>query len=214
MQKSRNTFSKKTYFPTHVFQVDVESPETLNGGLIQAIYAEREIDNEGISRSNLKELGGWHSHNKLHLSEPFEGLEKHIRDAGQKISKEMGYNENFDLQVGTMWSVINPPGGANRAHVHPDCILSGVYYVQAPKDSGSIEFVDPRTANLMKQPHYAPNQKRLKECWSKVRFTPTAGRMLIFPAWLYHSVEPNMTQEGGDAANRIVIAFNLNQKKK
>ena len=66
----------------------------------------------------------------------------------------------------------------------------------------------------MNQPTYVPNQRRPKDCWTKVNFTPTPGKMIIFPSWLYHAVNPNMSTEEGDAANRIIISFNLNQRKK
>nr|WP_234170434.1 TIGR02466 family protein [Ruegeria pomeroyi] len=61
---------------------------------------------------------------------------------------------------------------------------------------------------------FQPNKKRSRENWTKVRFTPVAGRMIIFPAWLYHAVDPNETKETGDAGNRVIISFNLNQVKK
>ena len=73
-----------------------------------------------------------------------------------------------------MWSIINPPGSANRAHIHPGCTWSGVYYIQAPEGCGNIEFIDPRTENLMHQPRYVPNKKRPKHCWTKVNLTPEA----------------------------------------
>jgi uncharacterized protein (TIGR02466 family) len=32
-----------------------------------------------------------------------------------------------------MWANINPPGGYNRAHTHPNSLWSGVYYVKDSK---------------------------------------------------------------------------------
>jgi len=125
------------------------------------------------------------------------------------MSSELSYSANHAMK----WSIINPPGSSNRAHVHPGCMWSGVYYIQAPKGAGDIEFIEPRTAHLMNQPKYRPNAKRPKECWTKVRFTPKPGRMLLFPSWLYHGVDPNMSKEAGRAGHRIIISFNLNQQK-
>lgn len=214
MAKSENIFSKKNYFPTMVFSLDVANPEDLNDRLKKAIYAERDADQEGISRSNFKGLGGWHSQNNLHKKKEYKELVGHIGEATTKISDELGYAKSHELSIGTMWSIINPPGSSNRAHIHPGCIWSGVYYIQAPENSGNIEFTDPRTMVLMNQPKFIPNQRRPKDCWTKVNFTPVPGKMLIFPAWLYHSVNPNMSTEEGDDANRIIISFNLNQTKK
>ena len=133
------------YFPTLVFSLDIPDSELLNAHLTGAIYAERERDGTGVSKSNLPELGGWHSHVKLHRDAAFAGLVEHVDNAAEMMCRELGYHRSYRLNIGTMWSIVNPPGGLNRAHIHPGCIWSGVYYVQAPKNSGRIEFIDPRT---------------------------------------------------------------------
>lgn len=206
-------FYKRTYFPTIVFQIDLPDSPKLNEHLLKTIYAERDHDRKGIARSNIPELGGWHSHNNLHKDAKYAGLVDNIGTATAQMCDEMGYDPARKLSIGTMWSIINPPGATNRAHVHPGCLWSGVYYIQAPEDCGRIEFTEPRTVHLMNQPRYKPNSKRKREHWTKVRFMPKPGRMIVFPSWLYHAVDPNMTKEEGDAANRVIISFNLNQVK-
>ncbi len=110
-----------------------------------------------------------------------------------------------------MWSIVNGPGSVNKAHIHPGSLWSGVYYIQTPQSSGDIEFTDPRTVNIMHQPTLEPNKRRPAESWTKVRFTPKAGRMLLFPSWLYHSVGPNLSSQPGDQSDRVIISFNLSQ---
>jgi uncharacterized protein (TIGR02466 family) len=214
MNSPIGSFTKKTYFPTQIFQIELADAAALNTHLIDAIYAERDRDMKGISRSNYTELGGWHSHNDLHKSADYKPLVDAIGDATERMSADLGYNSRFQMTIGTMWSIINPPGSANRAHVHPGCLWSGVYYIHAPKGAGHIEFIEPRTAHLMNQPRYAPNAPRPKECWTKVRFEPVPGRMIIFPSWLYHAVDPNMSKEEGRKGHRVIISFNLNQTKR
>lgn len=206
-------FTKRSYFPTLIFQIDLSSPEEFNKKLLDAIYAEQKHDQKGIERSNIPTLGGWHSHNELHKASEFAEMTKFIDTATAMISVDQGYNEKYTIKIGTMWSIINPPGSANRAHVHPGCIWSGVYYIQAPKGAGNIEFIEPRTAHLMNQPRYKPNTKRSKENWTKVRFDPVPGRMIIFPSWLYHAVDNNTSKDEGAKAHRVIISFNLNQVK-
>ena len=213
MTKTPSSFAKQTFFPTHVFKMVVDDAEALNRQLLKTIYAERDKDRKGISRSNFTGLGGWHSKNFLHQAPEYADLVEWISIASRKLSSELGYAKGHKLKIGTMWSIINPPGSSNRSHIHPGCLWSGVYYIQAPKGSGDIEFTDSRTAHMMNQPKFIPNTKRKKECWTKVKFAPEAGKMLIFPSWLYHSVEPNMSKETGDEGNRIIISFNLNQRK-
>ena len=169
-------------------------------------------DTEGIERSNFASLGSWHSHINLHKSPAYKPLVDLIGSAGDQISNKLGYREDYSLKIGSMWSIINPPGCYNRAHIHPGSHWSGVYYVQTPEASGKIEFTDPRTQNLINQPKYLANTKRPRQCWSNVNFTPTAGRMMIFPSWLYHSVYPNLSEESGKDADRVIISFNLTQR--
>jgi len=202
------------YFPTLVFSLEVPDSELLNARLIKAIYAERERDESGVRKSNFPELGGWHSHVKLHRDATFAGLVQHVDAAAAKMNRELGYHRSYRLKIGTMWSIVNPPGGLNRAHIHPGCIWSGVYYVQAPRNSGRIEFIDPRTQNLMSGVKYITGAKRPRDCWKKVRYKPLAGRMLIFPAWLYHSVGPNRSRAKGKDADRIIVSFNLSQQRR
>ena len=202
------------YFPTLIFSLDVPDSETLNAHLIEAIYAERERDSKGVRKSNFPELGGWHSHVKLHRDVTFAGLVEHVDAVSAMMCRNLGYHTSYRLRIGTMWSIINPPGGASRAHVHPGCIWSGVYYVQAPRNSGRIEFIDPRTHNLMNAVKYLPGAKRPRSCRTRVKRKPVAGRMLVFPSWLFHSVAPNRSKAKGKAADRIIVSFNLSQQRR
>ena len=203
--------TKRSYFPTIVFQIDLPAPEALNARLLDLIYTEQERDQKGIARSNIPALGGWHSHTDLHKSSDFAEVTALIHAATARLSDDQGYNDRYAMKIGTMWSIINPPGSQNRAHVHPGCLWSGVYYIQAPDGSGDIEFFEPRTAHLMNQPRYRPNAKRARENWTKARFSPVPGRMIIFPSWLYHAVDTNMAGAAGRDGHRVIISFNINQ---
>jgi len=208
---SQDSFSGELYFPTMVFNIACSGHAALNDYLLSLIYAERERDQKGIERSNFRKLGGWHSHNNLHRDEAYKPLTDRVHQAGRRISSQLGYQPSKRLQIGTMWSIINPPGSSNKSHIHPGSHWSGVYYVQAPKNAGDIEFTDPRTSHVMNQPSFEPNKQRSKENWTKVRFTPKAGKMLLFPSWLYHGVDPNMSNETDADGERIIISFNLSQ---
>ncbi len=210
---ARLKMERQSYFPTLVFRFELPEAQSLNARLLPLIYAEREKDLKGIERSNFRELGGWHSHNDLHKSPKYSELTDRINAAADLMSIDLGYHKSYSLRIGTMWSIINPPGSFNRAHIHPGCIWSGVYYVQAPEHSGKIAFTDPRTENLMQKPKFIPNKKQPKYCWSKVNFTPVAGIMLIFPSWLYHSVHPNLSEKNEGECERIIVSFNLSQRK-
>jgi len=206
-------FVRHIYFPTMVFQYDIENSEHLNKTLLDLTYAERDT---GIAnnKSNTAGLGSWHSATALHKNSAYEPLLTEVNGALSRISEELNYATDQILNVTSMWSIINPPGNGNRAHIHPGSLWSCVYYVQASDSGGKIEFIDPRTVLIMNQPKYEVKKKRPRECWTKVTFKPVAGRMLIFPAWLYHGVDPNLSKKSGRAGDRVIISFNINQVKK
>jgi uncharacterized protein (TIGR02466 family) len=207
-------FVRTNYFPTMIYQYDVEDSQALNRTLLDLTYAERERDQAGVNKSNTAELGSWHSATNLHKKPEYGPLLTEIDSALSRISEELRYAKDQVLKITTMWSIINPPGNGNRAHVHPNSLWSGVYYVQAPEGAGQIEFVDPRTIIIMNQPKYITKKKRPRDCWTKVNYKPVPGRMVIFPAWLYHGVDTNMSKEKGRAADRIIVAFNINQVRR
>jgi hypothetical protein len=93
-----------------------------------------------------------------------------------------------NLRVG-FWLNAMAPGQSTSRHCHEenDELLSGVYYVTAPRDSGAILF------------HDGPFETRV---------VPRAGLMLLFPPELPHSVGTNMSQE-----LRLSIAFNIGLKQ-
>jgi uncharacterized protein (TIGR02466 family) len=206
-------FARTINFPTVIFQNDVEGGEHLNKTLLDLTYAERERG-IAVNKSNTAELGSWHSATNLHKNPAYEPLLTQVDAALSRISEELTYAKDHVLKVTSMWSIINPPGNGNRAHCHPGSLWSGVYYVQAPENAGNIEFIDPRTVTIMHQPKYETKKKRPRECWTKVNYKPIPGRMVIFPAWLYHGVDTNLTKEKGRASDRVIIAFNVNQVKK
>lgn len=204
---------REAYFPTFVFYRDLPGAAGLNAQLLTAIRAQREADREGIVRSNEPRLGGWHSRNELHRHADFAFLADQIRTFAREAVESLAYDPACPIDIDNMWSIINPPGSHNRTHIHPNSLWSGVYYVQAPPKAGRISFVDPRTQHLMHAARYDPDKPRTADTWVEVYYEPTPGRMLLFPSWLYHSVETNLTEETGEAGERVIISYNLYQRR-
>jgi len=211
---NQDELRRDEYFPTLIFSSMLHDAKEMNNEILTAINDERDRDTTGIERSNYRSLGGWHSHNNLHKDKNFDRLTNRIHKLAAGMSNNLGYDKNRRLEVTTMWSISNPPGASNRTHIHPGALWSGVYYVQAPEGAGKIEMIDPRTVNLMNYASYIPDQKRKTECWTKVKIKPVAGKILFFPAWLYHGIDPNLATGTGRDSERVVIAFNINQKMK
>src|SRR5262249_16406453 len=93
-------------------------------------------------------------------------------------------------------------------------LWSGVYYVQAPPRSGRILFGDPRAQALNQRPFYRGDRPVPPLGWTEVYYEPIEGRILFFPAWLRHEVEPNLGGGGARAADRISASFTFVQRRR
>ena len=131
------------------------------------------------------------------------------------LIKELNKNLNIltdshgiddELTVGNMWININQFKDYNGAHSHPNALFSGVYYVKAPDKCGNITFEHP-AYDIMQHSFVETNFKEYNLVNSVVHWREAKENLLyIFPAWLKHRVEPNLSNE-----KRISISFNITQ---
>ena len=189
---------KAAYFPTIIYAKDVQ----LDNRLFEKEIVELSKKDKGIRRTNMI---GWHSTTEMHQIPVFKPLVDELFKMQMEIYKEELLTR--EPIIGNMWANINPPGGYNRPHIHPNSHFSGVYYIKAPQNSGEIVFNDPRSAAHMVMPERVKDIKPPSHLWREVRVNPLEGRMLMFPSWLWHCVEPN---ESNDI--RISVSFNFIQK--
>ena len=190
---------RELYFPTPIYIADIKHP-TLNQELERDILAWSNKD-KGITRTNIQ---GWHSDTNMNELPEYAKLVDMLYSAQRTIYDQEYYeSEPF---LGNMWANINPPGGSNRAHIHPNSLWSGVYYVKAPQNSGQLKIEDPRSVALMTRPKQkdVPKPDRL---WREHHYEPKAGRLIMFPSWLNHCVDPNNSND-----IRISVSFNFMQK--
>ena len=191
--------NRELFFPTPIYIANLNEPG-LNEQLERDITAWANKD-KGLNRTN---VDGWHSPTNMNELPEYKKLIDILYEAQRTIYEQ----EHLDSEpyLGNMWANINPPGGLNRAHMHPNALWSGVYYVKAHPDSGHLKVDDPRAAASMSRPRQksGPTPSRL---WRETSFEPKAGRLIMFPAWLTHCVDPNKSND-----NRISVSFNFMQK--
>lgn len=205
---------REAFFPTFVYYKDLPGAADLNARLTAAIRQLQAQDPEGMHRSNVKQAGAWHSQDDLKKLPEFEGLVNAVLASTQQMFDDLEFDADMEPLLDNMWANVSPRHAFNRMHTHPGVIWSGVYYVQSPPDSGRIFFSDPRVQAGVLRPYLSEAGKRRPENWSEVFYEPIEGRMLLFPAWLLHEVEPNLSEVPGDEGHRISISFNLRQSKR
>ena len=190
---------RELHFPTPIYIADIKHP-TLNQELERDIIAWSKQD-KGIVRTNVQ---GWHSTTNMHELPQFKKLVEMLYECQRTVYQQEHYeSEPF---LGNMWANINPPGGMNRAHQHPNSLWSGVYYIKAPKNCGHLKIDDPRASAAMCRPRQKEGKKPSR-LYREPHYEPIDGRCIMFPSWLMHCVDPN---ESNDI--RISVSFNFLQK--
>ncbi|MEO1249049.1 MAG: TIGR02466 family protein [Pseudomonadota bacterium] len=190
------------WFHTPVWSREVVEHQRINAEIL-AILDKLEKDTPSISRSN---VGGWHSPDNLHHREDMAEIRRIIGRTCVGCATFMEFDfDNFELVITEMWLNKNGPGDFNRAHIHPNAILSGAYYVSAPEGSGNIEFYDPVPARLMTTYPIKTNKPINAQA---AEYAARDGLLLIFPSWLQHAVQPNRSDKP-----RVSMSFNVSFRR-
>jgi uncharacterized protein (TIGR02466 family) len=158
---------------------------------------------EGRTVSN---YGGYQSNNLDNNEYTFPLLEK-VSENIQKVSNIIGIKKQ-GLKLHNFWLNINSKKDFNLPHVHPQSIISGVFYIKSPPNCGNLMLKN-RNADLVKsyfdywhlkeETDYAMNEIT-SQSW---RIVPEENHLIIFPSWVEHYVEPNESDK-----ERISISFN------
>jgi len=187
---------KEQFFPTIIYGKDIK----LDNQLFANEIIEWSKRDPGIKKTN---RNGWHSKTDMHDMPVFKPLVHELFVMMHDVWKE----EWLDREpvLGNMWANINYKEGYNQPHIHPNSLFSGVYYVKALPNSGKLMCNDPRPGIHTNMPLRKPGQPP-KHLWRECHIDPIPGRIIMFPAWLWHCVEPNKSDD-----IRISVSFNFLQ---
>ncbi|NKB19497.1 MAG: hypothetical protein GKS01_03030 [Alphaproteobacteria bacterium] len=182
-------------FPTPLWVVDFEKDvftsvnQEIESGLETLIESRPEVPSGGTLQTDTD----------LYEFEEFAEIAALIGTSVKGALDFLSIKEPFEITG--MWANINPVGGVNTPHTHPNNYLSGVYYVRTDDGSDQIFFADPRPpASVVSPPVEEDNIYTGNEASVEAKI----GRLIMFPAWLTHGVPAN--RSGKD---RISISFNI-----
>jgi uncharacterized protein (TIGR02466 family) len=102
------------------------------------------------------------------------------------------------------WFNVNDKFNYNIAHIHPFSYFSGCLYLKVPKNSGELVFNRP---DILESTINNNKQKSNENTWARYYITPQPNLLVIFPSYLMHSVESNLTED--EDSERISISFNF-----
>src|SRR5258708_6742128 len=181
-------------FPTPLWVADLPAADAV------AFNAKLKAEIEKIISPRPKVPAGsnWQTPQDLHTRPAFADFVKLVEVGARGVARHLQVDQ-YPMAITGCWANINPPGAYHPTHHHPNNYLSGVYYVAVPTAGSRIVFQDPRPSMIMPKPkQYTRITANGADAQSK------EGRLLIFPAWLKHTVPSNEGQ-----SERISISFNL-----
>ena len=199
MVNHSTTINHQDLFPTRIWFLNFPNHQTHQEYYLRRIESIKSRSGDGVRKSNRG--GGWQSASSVLEEAGFEFLSEALKKIFSFCLNEMSPANNLDFELHG-WANINLPGSYNLPHTHSPALLSAVYYLKVPEESGDIYFRDPRPGCSLsgfrgERGNCPPN------CSADARVTPKEGLVLVFPAWLEHGVENH-----GGAGARISIAAN------
>jgi len=99
------------------------------------------------------------------------------------------------------WLNISNKGDFQEFHAHNDSIMSAVYYISTPVNSGNIVFEDPKQPDMLPLRNLSMSNNINAD---RITYEPREGMLLVFRSYLRHMVTKNMSDE-----SRVSIAFNF-----
>lgn len=201
-------------FATQIYHEKITTSQAQKTSILKDVklecYQIQRMDIEGLKWSEKNYKNGYTSYSsqdQIHqLSSTFHDLEKRIVKHVSKYLQRLDYNatEN-DLKMTDFWVNIMGQNAIHTAHIHPNSVISGTFYVSKPKNSSGIQFQDPRLAQLMNSPVVKPAAQTHNQRF--VTVFPEAGDVVLFESWLLHEVPLNITKDP-----RISVSFNYDWK--
>jgi len=183
-------------FPTLVWKIQLraEVHERIDASALGLLHALR----QGLPVLQAGEA--WQSGHALHGREELHELCDCVSRAAASVLQFLKIGAEA-IEITGCWANLYAPGAAHRAHSHPNNYLSAVYYVRTWPGADSINFHDPRSQPGVIRP---PVTELTSANTDQVVVRVGSGTLLVFPAYLQHSVDANAGSE-----SRVSVSFNL-----
>lgn len=136
----------------------------------------------------------------LHHDERLFPLRDRIIDITYALVRDVyKYSPKYAVDITAMWGNAQKPGAAFRTHMHHNNVFSGVFYLNEHPKFPPITFWRPTETTLdpRREEYNIFNQGSFTRATKK-------DTLIIFPAWLQHSVDINHAD-----VDRLGVSFNV-----
>jgi hypothetical protein len=139
----------------------------------------------------------WQTANNLHEDAMFASLVDEILLNSKIFLAELGYLHSINtIKIKEMWANINVDGDFLFPHVHPDSLISGVFYIKTYPDS-KLNFFD-NLQSMAPQPDVRNDLN-----WDLCSYDCNPGEMLLWKSDFVHGTRKQLSGE------KIAVSFNL-----
>lgn len=122
-------------------------------------------------------------------------LDRHVK----AYISTLGIPENIEYKILSAWITKTNKNEYSYIHNHGTSDISGVYYYKTNGKDGNIGF-----RNNMKE----FITFLLQNMPTDIMYEPEVGKIILFPGWMDHYVQPNLTNN-----ERISVSFNIAFKR-
>ena len=156
-------------------------------------------NNPTIQKSNIG--GGYQSPFGLMKQQPLSPLYDYILDQSVKICEQLNISD-IDIGISGSWVNFNDTRSASNILHNHEGILSGIFYLNIPENSGNLILQNPGMNTLWDGFKFVHTRNEMTGELTNI--TPIEGEIIIWPSYLNHGVHPNNHDD-----ERISIAFNV-----
>jgi uncharacterized protein (TIGR02466 family) len=183
---------KLDIFKTSIYKTSIVNIDYKNY-FIKLLNNEKKLNKKNF----ISNVGGFQTKS---LSSLDNNIKKNlfIKPASEYIKQ---FNKDYKIELSDFWINLNNKNDYNLLHNHSGSNISGVYYIEAPENSGRIVF---QNGDLTKM--NSKNQFYFDDAnfYSRYFLPVNNYDLILFPSETFHYVEPNRTN-----TERISVAFNL-----
>jgi uncharacterized protein (TIGR02466 family) len=128
----------------------------------------------------------------------------YVAQTGWNLLSQWGYDVfKYQTYFTELWCQEHSKHSLMEQHLHPNCLIVGMYFLEVPENTSKFVIHDPRIAKISTD---LPQQNvaNITNSTSIIHFEPKEGDLFFAPAWLAHS----FTRHASDSPIKF-IHFNI-----
>jgi uncharacterized protein (TIGR02466 family) len=206
----------KDIFPQKIYEVQYPNYEAIQQSLMDDVMSKFDMEGDNhrnhrlFTQGSLTLTGSKESSiKKLHLQLKNQELVEFINTHMKIYWDGLGYDARFNPSVYHMWANATGKNDKVLHHNHSPFEITGVFYLNATPEMGRLALIHPNEIVLSKCPYYANGESLQEKYFWDHLVDPAPGKLVLFPGWMYHKTQPNITDDmrvalgisGGGIAN-------------